>query len=84
MKAVKVRLARHSFCSTAMGMRGHATAEGESKNLHSIVFPAIQPAMHRLTASLSEQELCMAQPIKETLKNILYLISLCWLGKFGV
>jgi len=41
-------------------MRGHATAEGESKNLHSIVFPAIQPAMHRLTASLSEQELCMA------------------------
>jgi hypothetical protein len=50
--------------------------ENQKKNLHSIVLPAIQLAMHPFPANGLEQERRMVQPIKKNLKNILYLISL--------
>jgi hypothetical protein len=77
MKAVKVRFARHSFLLNCDGDAWSRHCRRKTKkNLHSIVLPAIQLAMHPFPANGLEQERRMVQPIKKNLKNILYLISL--------
>ena len=73
------------FCSTAMGMRGHATAAGKSKTSTPLFCQLSNWPCIRFQQVGWSKKRHMVPPIKENLNHILHHFSLVWaVGKFGL